>query len=195
MSILVMLNVTLFSIGLLIPPIVMLVAAKSLFFSLKKKISRISAFIETPLNVLLILMGAYLLIRVTNLRHADIFLISVVILFLSLFFMWSLYLVINKRDFFRIENILLFIGIAIIIYIIIVHCNNIISSSAPSGSAFGNLLNNTTSQQMPQDTCSYNVETCSYCQRCINLFLISVSTIFGSSLFIYFRRYKMKRKK
>ncbi len=209
----IILNLAMFAIGILIPPIVLLIATDSLFYTLKRKISRLSNAIELPLNILLILMGIYILIKVSKIGYSDLFIISIVLFFLLFFFMWSFYLLTTKKDLLRIENILLIVGSALLIFVIFYHCSNTISQTpVPSQDSINGISNHNILKTTDllinsknhtfslgtkkQQTCSYTeISHCPYCFRCINLFLISSGIIFFATFLDYHYRFKHKKRK
>lgn len=193
------LSTILFAIGLLLPAAAFTIFGKTLF-NKTKKTGRFMHYLNNLMNVLLIIIGGYIIYTIKNLNKYDIIAASVLLIITFIVILRSFHFFYSWKKILNIQNILLLLALLLIIGAAIFHCNSQINKNMPPTIPTENSTDSIhykgnpflTNTQPVHPTCSANIGTCVICKRCITLF--GLAAILGTIaiLFTYYLRRRQK---
>ena len=188
-KILLLTNLTFFALGLITPAILFAIFGKKIL-NISKKTGKTFHSINKIMNYILILSGIYLIYTASSIKIYDIYVISIFLALTFALIIRASFIINKKKDFLKIENIILLVSLFLIIIISITHCQYELESHNILNKAFGI----TQEQQIQVSTCTTDIQTCSVCKKCIYTF--SIASILGLiAILISTKAHKIKTKK
>ena len=170
-----------FAIGLLVPALLFALFGNSLL-KYTKKTAKLTKGLTHIMNLLLVVMGVYLIFKIQSFGVWDTVAAAVLIIFSFLIILKSTYFFQYKLDFKRILLLLALLGV---VAASIIHCTNFVKEqNTPEFNYLTGFESN------PQMSCSSNIATCESCTRCISIF--GVASLLGA-LGIFLISYSKKK--
>ena len=156
----------LFALGLLLPSLLFVLFGKTLFSRLKKT-QKVMKYISNMMNLLLVAMGVYLMIKISSLGKADI-IMAVILLGLTFLILLRAFFFFQGR--LTITRALLLLALVLIMISAVWHCDAHIQTQDQNRSASPNEQVpphfQTAAQQTAAPTCSADPMDCTVCRRC-----------------------------
>jgi len=189
-----------FAIGLLIPSLFFAIFGKALLTKIKRA-QKIIHHVSQGMNVLLVFIGIYMIYTIKHLAHTDILVTGFFMLLTFAVVIRSFFILQGPKRFRRIENIVLFAALLIILFAVVFHCDAHLRMNASAADIDANNpfhIDNLAKTNVPvQATCSAHVEDCEICQRCILIFalgsVLGFLAIVGTR--IYTKKHEGKQEK
>jgi len=173
-----------FALGLLVPSGLFVIFGKTLFTTIKKT-QRMMKYMNQLMNVLLIFMGGYLLIKITHLGLSDIITASILLGVTFFVLLRAFYFFETKLSF---PKLLLLVALFGILLVAVWHCDVEIKKSE----TLAYTTTSFTADTPP--TCSATSADCPLCKRCT--IILSVATLIGfSGILLLFLTETKKRKR
>lgn len=179
------LQVLLFSLGLLAPILVFGVIGQQLFTHIQKRSGKILHSVHKLMSVVLILSGIYLIFSIYAIQSLDMYALSIILFFIFAVIIKSFFLVNKVHDLLRPDVIILLLSLIILIYAILNHCASEVN--AETLPTYG------TPETMP--TClagNQNILGCPLCRQCVYVFVLALVIGTIGILLTYYGRYKRK---
>ncbi len=189
-----LISTLLFAIGLLLPAAAFTIFGKTLFDKARKT-SKIMHHLNNLMNVLLIVMGLYIIYTIKNLNKYDIIAASVLLIITFIVILRAFQFFYTWDKILTLPNILLLLVLILIVGAGIFHCNNHIidNTNIPPGVEDTSIYYEGNpfleAQEPVHASCSANIGGCVVCKRCIALF--GIAAILGTAAIIltyYLRR-------
>ncbi|MCF7799021.1 hypothetical protein K9M74_03890 [Candidatus Woesearchaeota archaeon] len=161
-----------FAIGLLVPSVLFVLFGKALFTKLKKT-QQAMKYLNNTMNILLIIMGIYLMIKITHLGSADILMAVILLGITFLVLLRSFYFFQRKLS---LSKILLLIALLSILVAALWHCD--LQTTPQNNIEENNYVGAYQTASAP--TCSSNIDECKICKRCTIVFGLAVAIGLGA---------------
>lgn len=164
-------NMLLFAIGILLPSLVFALFGKTLLYKVRKA-SKVMHHITQGMNILLIIMGAYMMYTIRHLEQTDILVTGLLLVITFIIVLRSFFFLQGLKRFKRTENIILFIALLLILFSAVFHCATHLRANTQKNIDAHNPfhIDNIGEQDSAQPTCSSNVQECHICTRCVIVF-------------------------
>ncbi len=161
-------NLLFFSFGLIIPSLLFVVFGQNLI-NITKKPKKVLNVINGLMGFVLIVSGIYLMLSVKSLGVYDVYVVGVLLGIVFLVLLRAYFVINSKKDFLRLNNIILILTLILIIFSVIYHCKSI-----------------GISQNIEAISCTNEIYSCESCLNCIYLFsgavFLGFIAIFGNYL-------------
>ncbi|MDA3854771.1 MAG: hypothetical protein PF569_00830 [Candidatus Woesearchaeota archaeon] len=168
-------NLLFFALGILAPSILFTIFGKKMI-NITNKTKKIGYKVNKIMHYILIISGGYLIFSIRQIEIYDVYIISLFLGFIFIILLKAFFVLHEKKDIFKLKNILILTALGIILFGAFSNCNIYIQNNNNIEDIFGIETN--------QHSCSSDIENCEVCQKCIYNF--SIATILGTiGIFLY----------
>lgn len=189
-------QMTLFGAGLITPSILFGIFGEKIL-TISKKTAKTMNIVNKALSIILIIAGAYLASTITSLGRTDIWVVAIMLGLTFIIIIKAFFIINNKKEIMRIENLLLIIALAGIIIATIIHCEGIRQEADKQiikEQGIIGLANNINNQNAP--SCGNHVLDCPVCKQCLTIFgLAGITGVAGIIINHYAKKKRKKKEK
>ncbi|MFT4344195.1 MAG: cytochrome c biogenesis CcdA family protein [Candidatus Woesearchaeota archaeon] len=158
-----MLHMTLFGIGLLVPAIIFALFGQAVLNSIQKK-TYLLGKVHRVMSIILILSGVYLVTTLTSFGRKDIIMDAIFLVLVFAILLRSFFIINTWKDFRKPKNMLLILALAMITGTALYYCDNYIQMQADEETYI----------------CGITMANCPVCVRCAIIFGIATALGFAS---------------
>ncbi len=191
---LLVLSMVTFAIGLLLPALFFAIFGKTLLTKIKRA-NKVMHHVAQGMNILLVLIGIYMMYTVKHFGGSDVLVTGILLAVTFGIILRSFFIIQGVKSLKKLENIILFIALIIILFAVVFHCNAHIQTNTTQEEIDAEnpflINNNGQSLNAEHPTCSANVADCVVCKRCISVF--AMGSILGFLAIVFTRFYTVRR--